>query len=62
MEWALLFIDTTIITQFMDSLLEMVFGIAEEPHLQEWSQGVIGGMADSTEKQVVGQLGYDPRD
>lgn len=62
MELASLFIDTGVIIQFMDSLLEMMFGLAADPKLEEWSQGVIGSVAEKTESQVVGQIGYDPRE
>ena len=35
MEWVLLFIDPDVIIQFMDSLLDMVFGMAKNTQLEE---------------------------
>ena len=60
MEWVLLFINPEVITQFMDSLFETVFGMAQNSHVQEWGLGVIERVADQTEKQVTDQLDFNP--
>ena len=55
-------LDPSIITDFMDSLLAMIFDVSQEPELNEWGNEVISGLAERTENQVTNQLGYDPRD
>jgi hypothetical protein len=63
MDIGLLFnLDPSVITDFMDSLLAMIFNVSQEPELNEWGNKVISGMAERTENQVTDQLGYDPRD
>jgi len=63
MDMGLLFnLDPSIITDFMDSLLAMIFNVSQEPELNEWGNKVISGMAERTENQVTDQLGYDARD
>jgi len=45
----------------MDSILNLTFGLAEEPALKEWGDRVIQNVVQRTENQIIGQLGYDPR-
>lgn len=63
MDIVLLFsLDPSVITDFIDSLLAMVFNVSQEPELNEWGNEVISGLAERTENQVTSQLGYDPTD
>jgi hypothetical protein len=47
---------------FIDSLLDTVFNVAQEPELKEWGNEVISGLVKDTENQVTNQLGYNPTD
>ncbi len=55
-------LDPSIIMEYMNSLFANIFQIAENPVLEEWGNNVISQMAESTERQVTDQLGYNPLD
>ena len=63
MDIVLLFnLDPSMIMDFIDSLLDTVFNVAQEPELKEWGHEVISGLVKDTENQVTNQLGYNPTD
>jgi hypothetical protein len=55
-------LDPSIIMEYMNSLFASIFQIAENPTLQQWGDSVISQVAESTERQVTDQLGYNPLD
>ena len=53
------FIDMIINT--MNPIFDLVFNLQNNERLQQWGYEVIQKQAGITEKQITGQLGYEPR-
>ncbi len=45
----------------MNPIFDLAFNLQDNERLQQWGYEIIQKQADTTEKQITGQLGHDPR-
>jgi hypothetical protein len=50
-----------LIMSTMDPIFDLVFNIQDNERLQQWGMEIIQRQVETTESQITGQLGYDPR-